>query len=83
LHLQAGFDFVRGAWNGSTGPPDAPQLPVDEVSLGFLAHAAAGLVWRVHGSEIGPSLRFHYGNLGSEHTNATLVGVTGLFGFYL
>jgi hypothetical protein len=83
LHLQAGFDFARGAWNGSPGAPDKPQLPIDEISLGFFAHAAAGLVWRVHGSEMGPSLRVHYGSLGSEHTNANLVGVTALFVLYL
>jgi tetratricopeptide (TPR) repeat protein len=83
LHLQAGFDFVRGTWNGSPGAPDKPQLAIDEISLGFLAHASAGLVWRIQSYEIGPSLRFHYGSLGSEHTDATLLGVTGLFGFYL
>ena len=83
-HLQAGLDVIRGSWNGSAGEePYGPRLPIDEVSVGWFTHVSAGMAWRVHTYELGPSLRFHYANLGSEHTDATLSGVTALLGFFL
>jgi hypothetical protein len=86
FHLQAGLGFVRGSWNGASGgdpTSSTPQLPIDEASIGYFVHVSAGLVWRVHHYELGPSLRVHYASLGSEHTDATLWGVTGLVGFFL
>jgi tetratricopeptide (TPR) repeat protein len=85
FHLQAELDFVRGSWNGAPGDPNSskPHLPIDEASIGYFVHVSAGLVWRVHHYELGPSLRVHYASLGSEHTDATLWGVTGLVGFFL
>jgi hypothetical protein len=83
FHLQAGLDLALGFWNGAPGVPPAVPLPIDEVSVGYLAHVAAGWVWRVHSYEIGVSLRGHFGGLGSEHASGSLRGYTALVGFYL
>jgi tetratricopeptide (TPR) repeat protein len=83
FHLQAGFGLVRASWNGSPGAPHYPQLPIDEISIGYFSHASAGLVWRVHHYELGPSLRVHYASLGSEHIDANLYGFTAVMGFFL
>jgi tetratricopeptide (TPR) repeat protein len=85
MHLQLGIDFVRGSWSGSTGQPYSgfPDLPIDDASIGYFAHASAGFAWRVHHYELGPSLRLHTARLGSESVSASLFGVTALIGFFL
>lgn len=83
LHLQGGLALIRGTWGGAPGSPRVGELPIDEISLGYFAHADLGFTWKVHTYEMGPSLRLHFADLGSEHTDASLFGLTGLIGFYL
>ena len=88
VHFQAGLGIVRASWEGSPGVPalaqqHLPQLPIDEISVGYFAHASLGLAWRVHHYELGPSLRVHYAGLGSENVDANLYGFTLLMGFFL
>jgi hypothetical protein len=70
LHLELGFDLVRGAWHSEDGIFVTNPLSSQDGLTGYLTHASAGFAWRVSGAAVGPSLRFCHGSAEGDSTSA-------------
>jgi hypothetical protein len=71
VHVQAGVDWVRGSWSRLAWLPD-------ETPTGWLVHASGGLVWRLYGYDLGPSLRVYRASFTSDHSEGSVFGVLGV-----
>jgi hypothetical protein len=69
FHVQGGADWIHGSWTRMA-------WVADETPTGLLVHASGGFAWRFFGWDLGPSLRVYRGRLTSDHSDASVFGVS-------